>query len=178
MKTPEIGDVVFYVAYDESSLSDGFMTGNVVTAYPKRSRIAKKMPFFLEGEAVFKMEDGSFVGVSDVFSSIRPCMQRCAERNEPVSALGTAIKDEEPTPGYTKLVDLRYPESFFDFKDGVDIPNQKINEWIHDAIRKMRETGSDNCSTSSGNTLITVFREEGGYFVTVTKNYMDCYVEA
>ncbi|MCM3387211.1 hypothetical protein M3649_03580 [Ureibacillus chungkukjangi] len=67
-----------------------------------------------------------------------------------------------------------YPEDFYDFKEGVDIDNKTINEWIKKCINKLEEDKEcSSYSTSSGNTYVRVFRCSEGlkYEVLVSKSH-------
>lgn len=70
----------------------------------------------------------------------------------------------------------KYPQTFFDFGDGVDIDNETINKEIRRMIQSLIEANEPNDYRifATGNTYVVVFRhdyDENYYEVVVTKNY-------
>jgi hypothetical protein len=73
----------------------------------------------------------------------------------------------------------KYPSDFFDFTDGVDIPEEEINQWIAEMIQKLRDNPDwPYTGTSTGNTCVLVSRDGDGnnFEVMVTKSYSRAFV--
>lgn len=74
----------------------------------------------------------------------------------------------------------KYPEDFFSFAEGYDVPNNIINEWIKTKIKQLEENPNLPYSLiSSGNTSVRVDRlydEDGKYEINVIKNYSQAYI--
>lgn len=70
----------------------------------------------------------------------------------------------------------KYPRDFFDFTNGVDVNNNKIQEWIDDCVNHLRNNKSDTYSfVSSGNTFVFSFKSEGDNEIVtiVAKKYSE-----
>lgn len=73
---------------------------------------------------------------------------------------------------------IKYPSHFYYMGDGVDIDNQKIQQYIKDLLSKA-EQDEDDCAfyyTGTGNTMVFVVKGEEEYSIFVTKNYSECYI--
>jgi hypothetical protein len=69
-----------------------------------------------------------------------------------------------------------YPDDFYNYKDGVEIDNHTINEWIHTCLENLENyPNGDYAAISSGNTRVDVVRyTESGevhYHIHVNKGY-------
>lgn len=73
----------------------------------------------------------------------------------------------------------KYPEEFFDFSDGVDISNKRINEIIQGLVERLSsDEDISSLSSSTGNTKVEVFRDDIGCIVVeVYKNYQRKLIE-
>ena len=67
-----------------------------------------------------------------------------------------------------------YPQGFFNFRDGVDISDQRINEWIAEAREYLEHAEDGEYSyAASGNTFVIVFKYADDYIYCVSKGYME-----
>ena len=73
---------------------------------------------------------------------------------------------------------IRFPISYHTFREGVDIQDTEIDEWVRECITKL-ENDSELCYayTGSGNTFVIVFSHEDEYYIVVTKNYFDTSID-
>lgn len=71
-----------------------------------------------------------------------------------------------------------YPDDFSSFKDGVNISNKEINDWIERGILTLEWEGSigDSYSISSGNSLVVIHKYKDEYRIVVTKDYSDAEI--
>lgn len=76
-------------------------------------------------------------------------------------------------------------EDFHDFRDGVDISDEKINEWIDKGLKyfeKYPDSPYWRARFGSGNTSVIILKwqdDDGSlpyYEIIVTKSYMSCHV--
>lgn len=69
----------------------------------------------------------------------------------------------------------KYPEDFFDFGKGVNISDDKINEWIAQLIDELEKEPDCYClARSTGNTYVRIDRDDvAKYRIFVTKNYQE-----
>lgn len=75
---------------------------------------------------------------------------------------------------------VSFPKSYHSFKDGVDIEDEEINKMVDECIRVFEEYPEETFRYHAvGNTFVAVFNhvEEDDYYVVVTKNYFDTYVD-
>lgn len=75
----------------------------------------------------------------------------------------------------------QYPQTFFDFSDGVDISNERINEQIRNMIQSLAKSdeANDYRMSATGNTCVMVFRYDydKAYEIVVTKNYQSTVID-
>ena len=77
----------------------------------------------------------------------------------------------------------KYPNDFFDFKNGVNIDDDTIQLWINKAIDFLEEhISAPYYYTSSGNTMVIVFRDNpqtdgSRYTVHASKNRAQAIIE-
>ena len=70
----------------------------------------------------------------------------------------------------------QYPDSFYDFSNGVDINNSAIQQWIDNCVNTIKNSNNniDYTYTASGNTLVMAYRTDDNVItVIVTKNYKE-----
>ena len=75
---------------------------------------------------------------------------------------------------------VTYPDHYHDFSNGKDWNNTSINECVKKIILWLKENpGEPYKYIASGNTFICVFNhyDDDVYYVMVTKNYSDTFVE-
>ena len=74
---------------------------------------------------------------------------------------------------------VRFPQHYYHFDNGVSIDDNTINEWVKKCIKYLdNHKDEDYMTTGSGNAIVIVFRtEDEGYVVYVCKNYYETNVE-
>ncbi len=69
---------------------------------------------------------------------------------------------------------LTYPDDFFNFYQGEDVPNDVINDWVQNAVKVLQETPLDNATCiGSGNTIVFAYRNDDDIVVNVCKDYAE-----
>jgi len=78
---------------------------------------------------------------------------------------------------------IKYPDDFYDFRDGKQISNETIQKWIDECIQRLESSPScpDSTYISSGNTKVIVFKDMGNdnkpcYEVSVASGHLE-YIE-
>lgn len=78
---------------------------------------------------------------------------------------------------------IKFPKDFHNSKNGVDINDERINEWIEKCVNYLKnDSECENGGFSyigSGNTLVIVFNhaDDNKYYCVVTQNYFDGYID-
>lgn len=75
---------------------------------------------------------------------------------------------------------VKFPTHFYSFKDGVNVSNERIQQYIQEGIQYLRNDPKEFVyNVSTGNMLIVIFRqeEEHTYNVIVSKDYYDTYID-
>lgn len=75
---------------------------------------------------------------------------------------------------------VTYPEDYHDFSNGKNWNDESINEYVKKIILWLKDNPNEPFKyVASGNTFICVFNhyEDEEYYVVVTKNYLDTFVE-
>ena len=75
---------------------------------------------------------------------------------------------------------IRFPQHYYHFRDGVSIDDDTINEWVKKCIEYLEQNpNEDHILTASGDSLVHVTRFEGDgeYNVQVCKNYYETCVK-
>ena len=75
---------------------------------------------------------------------------------------------------------LRFPDDFFSFRNGVDLSNEEIKVCIIESVKHLRNhPDKESWCISSGNTFVEVWNcvDDGEYHIFVAKDYYDCCVE-
>jgi hypothetical protein len=72
----------------------------------------------------------------------------------------------------------KFPDDFYGYHDGVDISDEKINEWIQEGVADLEVGDGHYWSMKSGNTIVEIHKlydeyAEDGYFydIKVCKGY-------
>lgn len=66
---------------------------------------------------------------------------------------------------------------FFSFEDGVDVDDERVQEWVNENVQYLLDNPEENFSyTQGGNTLVMVTRSEDEIHVWVSKSHMEAYV--
>lgn len=73
---------------------------------------------------------------------------------------------------------IKYPSHFYYMGDGVDISNQKIQQYIEDLLNKAEQDEDDYTFyyAGTGNTMVFVVKGEEEYSIFVTKDYSECCI--
>ena len=70
---------------------------------------------------------------------------------------------------------VEYPNTFFDFSDGVKISDEKVNKWVREAIEFLKENKTENViALGSGDTTVIGIREEDT--VADEEDWVEIYV--
>ena len=74
---------------------------------------------------------------------------------------------------------VEFPKHFYHF-DGVDINNEKIQEWIRKCLQVAEESDEPYgyfCCAGSGNTMVILLAYEDEYDIVVAKNYYELDIQ-
>lgn len=78
------------------------------------------------------------------------------------------------------VYDMKYPDNFVSYENGVRVSNDEINDCIKEMIEKLKhEDGDNDCDMwMSGDTLIFVHHnaKENMYYVIVSRGYAEAYI--
>ena len=84
------------------------------------------------------------------------------------------------TPDVKELTirNLVYPDDFYSFEDGVDIPSDTINKWIKICYDKIKYDDDNNFYyIASGNTFVFLHKMKEEIYIMVAKNYKDTTID-
>jgi hypothetical protein len=71
---------------------------------------------------------------------------------------------------------IEFPKHFYHFSDGVDINNERIQEWVRNCLKQAEEAGEQYgyfLHTGTGNTAVILMVYEDEYNIIVAKNYYE-----
>lgn len=69
---------------------------------------------------------------------------------------------------------IQYPQRFFNYVGGVNIPDSEVNNWVHEIMDDLKMASNDTFEygvVSSGNTCVLSIKDDGKYIVFVMKDY-------
>lgn len=77
---------------------------------------------------------------------------------------------------------IEFPKSFYEFGgtniESIDVSNNEITTRIKECIKWLKENPNEPFGyTGFGNMFLCVFNHEDEYYIIVTKNYFDSYID-
>lgn len=79
----------------------------------------------------------------------------------------------------TTLEEIKFPEGFDSFENGVEISDKQINKWIKEALTNLKKESENSFyEISSGDTAVIVLKyEDNTYSVYVCKGYYQITID-
>ena len=71
---------------------------------------------------------------------------------------------------------VEFPKHFYNFGNGVDIDNERIQEWVRNCLKKAEESEEPYgyfLHTGTGNSVVILMVYEDEYNIIVAKNYYE-----
>lgn len=79
---------------------------------------------------------------------------------------------------YVTKDNIEFPKHFSCFKNGVDIKDNTINNWIKDSIKWLEENPNEPYRyIGTGNSIMIIFNHNDEYYIVVAKNYFDVTID-
>ena len=73
---------------------------------------------------------------------------------------------------------IRFPTSYHCFENGINIKDDEIDTWVKECIEYLEKYPDEPYKyIGTGNSFAVVFNHEDEYFIMVSKNHFETYIE-